>query len=408
MNVIVSASVKDTFTQFMVVRSFVELKSSLSKIGGNIDTLIIHQFPESEFDAGVFISDLRNMGVKNFIYINSDASTTIRMVVSGVNGKYFEDEFYLDDEEELLALLEDIEVEESTEVAAPALSIINDFVQSFVKGEERISAPLYLERVNTAIGELENYTKQTELKIYEMGTSATQVFERASAIIRKMDDNSRIIKQQLKELEESQSNAPSHNSFGNNVLSFPTVRYTGNLKILVIRELSPCRYLTTFALGYLHHVHYELNKRAKLVFIHQKGAGVAKKYNDFTMITQESMNMSSLYDNEIIATNAPKKEVMRELWSRTAEVIICVDRLYGSMDIVSGRVNTVYAVSGSSDLNRFKVKPEDCIFSVTEYPNQMFCIPTIKNFPRDSDAKYASYSQIMEDGYKVLDKRIGI
>lgn len=407
MNIIISSELQDSFAQFKVVPSFSELKRTVDDLS-SIDVLVIHRFPETDFEAGVFISDFRSAGVKNFIYINSDASTTIRMVVSGVEGKYFEDEFYFDDEEELLALMDDMDEEETTEVAAPALSIINDFIQGFVQKEERINAPLYLERVSSAVTDLENYTRQTETKLVEMGTSATHVFERASSIIRKLDNNKRVIEKQLKDLEESQSMASTHSAFANNVMSFPSVKYTGNLKVLQIREFAPCRYLTTFCLGYLHHVHYTLNKRVKLIFVHQKSAGTAKKYGDFTVITQSSMNSMSLYDSEIIATNIPKKDVLANIWSRQAEVLIFVDRLYGNMNILSGRVVTVNAVSGASDLERYKISAEDTIFSVTEYPNQLFCIPTLKGFPRDIDAKYASYAQVMEESYELLDKRLGI
>ena len=377
MNIIISSELNDSFSQFKVFASFKAVRESVEDLG-SVDVLVIHRFPESDFDAGVFISDFRSAGMKHFIYINSDASTTIRMVISGVEGKYFSDEFYFDDEEELLALMEDMdETEEATEVAAPALDILNDFIDGFVKKDERINAPLYLER--------------------------------ASSIIRKLDNNKRIIEQKLRDLEENQSSSPQHSSvLANNVLSFPSVKYTGNLKILQIREYAPCRYLTTFCLGYLHHVHYELNKRVKLVFVHQKSAGTAKKYGDFTVITQSSMNSSSLCDSEIIATNIPKKDVLANIWSRQAEVLIFVDRLYGNMNILSGRVVTVNAVSGASDLERYKISASDTIFSVTEYPDQMFCIPTLKGFPRDVDAKYASYAQVMEEAYKILDRRLGI
>lgn len=409
MNIIISSELNDSFSQFKVFASFKAVRESVEDLG-LVDVLVIHRFPESDFDAGVFISDFRSAGMKHFIYINSDASTTIRMVISGVEGKYFSDEFYFDDEEELLALMEDMdETEEATEVAVPALDILNDFIDGFVKKDERINAPLYLERASLAITELEAYTRQTETKLVEMGASATHVFERASSIIRKLDNNKRIIEQKLRDLEENQSSSPQHSSvLANNVLSFPSVKYTGNLKILQIREYAPCRYLTTFCLGYLHHVHYELNKRVKLVFVHQKSAGTAKKYGDFTVITQSSMNSSSLYDSEIIATNIPKKDVLANIWSRQAEVLIFVDRLYGNMNILSGRVVTVNAVSGASDLERYKISASDTIFSVTEYPDQMFCIPTLKGFPRDVDAKYASYAQVMEEAYKTLDRRLGI
>ena len=137
--------------------------------------------------------------------------------------------------------------------------------------------------------------------------------------------------------------------------------------------------------------------------MHQKGAGVARKYEGFTSITQESMNMTSLYDAEIIATNNPKSNVWKEIFSRQCDIFIVVDRLYGSQDIVTGRVTKLNAVSGISDLNRFKVQKGNCIFPVTKQDGCFFSIPTIKQYPTGQDVRFAAYQQICKDKYQKLD-----
>lgn len=408
MKVIISTEIEDIFNHFVVVDSFRKARDL-----NGVTTLIVHKYKETDFDAGVFISAFHNSGIDQFIYINDNPSPTFMMVLKGVNGHYFEDEFYLDDEEELLSLLEDIGMvdteDETTELAAPALAVVNDFVQSFVRGEERIKAPLYLEQVKSALNELSEITHQQELQLSTMGSSALEVFEKASAIIKNMDAQRKNIEKQLEELEISQANAVSSKpSFGNNVMFFSPYKYLGNAKILLIREYAPCRYLTSFALGYLNHLHYELNRRPKLIFVHQKGLGVSLKYSDFSSITQESMNMASLYDGEIIATNNPKKEVLKELLTKPNDIIIVVDRLYGSQDIVTGRITRVNAVGSRSDIARYKLKPEETIFSITSQPKQLFTIPTIKSFPIEVDARYATYTQVMDDKYKMLDNKIGL
>lgn len=406
MKVIVSTDIEDVFSQFVVVESFIKVR----ELKG-VTTLIIHKYNETDFDAGVFVSNFHKSGINQFVYINENPSVTLRMVLKGVNGYFFEDEFYLEDEEELLSLLDELGMSdnEETSLAVSSLNIVNDFIQSFARGEERIKAPLYLEQVTQAVNELNELTHQQELQINAMGTSAIEVFEKASSIIKNMDTQRKLIEQQLKELEDSQATSfSSKPSFGNNIIFFSPCKYMGNAKVLLIRELSPCRYLTSFTLGYLHHLHYEMNKRVKLIFVHTKGAGVSAKYSDFTLITQDSANMSSLYDSEIIATNNPKREVMRDLLAKPNDVFIVVDRLYGSQDILTGRVTKVNAVSGRSDLQRFKVRPEDCIFSVTSQPNELFTISTIKNFPTEVDARYASYTQVNGDKYKKLDTKLGL
>ena len=407
MKVIVSTELDDNFTKFVVVDSFKKVK----ELQG-VTTLIIHKYKESDFDAGVFVSQFHNNGIDQFIYISSSPSSTLQMVLKGVNGYYYEDEFYFEDEEELSTLLEDLGMEdedENTSLATSALNVVNDFVSSFAKGDERIKAPLYLENVTSAVNELSLLTHQQELQLNTMGASALEVFEKASAIIRNMDAQNKNIEKKLEELENQQSNSfSSKPAFGNSIMFFSPYKYIGNSKILLIREYAPCRYLTSFVMGYLHHLHYVLNRRPKLIFVHQKGAGVSAKYADFTSITQESMGMSSLYDNEIIATNNPKKEVMKDLLTKQNDVIIVVDRLYGNQDIVSGRVTKINAVGSRSDIARYKVRSEDTIFSITRQPKELFTLPTIKNFPTEIDARYAAYTQVLGSKYEILDNKLGL
>jgi hypothetical protein len=120
------------------------------------------------------------------------------------------------------------------------------------------------------------------------------------------------------------------------------------------------------------------------------------------------MGIASLYDGEIVATNNPKKEVLKDLLTKPNDVIVVVDRLYGSQDIVTGRITKVNAVSSRSDIARYKLKPEQTIFPVTRQPKELFTIPNIKQFPIEVDARYAIYSQVMANAYKILDEKIGL
>lgn len=401
MNLIVSTKLENNYTNYKVIKSFKDVLET-----DEIDTLIINSFDESNFDAGVFIAKIHKQGVNKFVYISQEPDMTVKMVIQGLKGYIFEDEFYLEDEEELDCLLADIGMsnEESTSLASASVGVIKDFVHAFARGEERIKVPAYLEQVSQAVNELSVLTQKQELQIRVMGTSAIEIFEKASLIIKTMVEQHKDMEQKLVELEESQNIAASSRAtFSSNITFFTPFKYMGNAKILVIREVSPCRYLTSFVLGYLHHLHYDMNKRAKLIFAHQKGAGVSAKYNDYTLITQETASMSSLYEAEVIATNNPKREVMKDLLAKKSEVFVVVDRLYQNQSIVQGRISELYAVSGATDLDRFKLQPEDCIFPVSGTENAFFTIPTIKGYVTEVDARQAAYSQICGDAYNRLD-----
>lgn len=411
MRIIISTTLKDEFSNFKVVDSFKKVRDY-----DDVSLLVINEFNESDFDAGVFIAEFyQSRGIKNFVYINEHPSEAIKTAIVGVSGRVFEDTFYLDEEEELLALSEEIEEERCTELstASESAQIVRDFIKRFATGDEAIKAPLYLEQVENALNDLSISNQQQREQIMSMGTSAIKTFERANNVIAGIAEQKKKLEMQLNTLmNETPAKAMKTNQLGGNIFFFPTVPYTGTAKMLFIREVSPCRFLTSWMLAYEHYLHYERNKRVKLIFVHQKGYGVAKRYEPFCSITQESMHSESLYDENIIATNNPKQEVMRKLFSKQVDVFIVVDRLYGKNDIVTGRVNKLTAVGGRRDLKTYNLKPENCIFTLSGNnntpENAFYTIPSIGKYPTDADTQKIAYIQCCKDSYPKLDKFLGI
>lgn len=250
MKVIVSKTLEDSFTEFVVTDS---LKKVIDFTG--VTTLIIQSCIESDFDAGVFIGDLKKKGVDLFLYISSNPSAVLQMVIKGVDGYYYEDEFYFDDEEELQVLISDIEEERQEAsnntsafeaVATPALNIISTFMKGYVAGDKLVQTPMFLEQTNSAIADLTNVFRQQELELQTMGNSALEVFEKASAIIRNMNEQKKAIEKQLEQLEHVTANSTTNRpAFGNSVLFFSPYKYIGNSRVLVLKEYSPTRYLTS-------------------------------------------------------------------------------------------------------------------------------------------------------------------
>jgi len=338
------------------------------------------------------------------------------MVIKGVDGYYYEDEFYFDDEEELQVLISDIEEERQEAsnntsafeaVATPALNIISTFMKGYVAGDKLVQTPLFLEQTNSAIADLTNVFRQQELELQTMGNSALEVFEKASAIIRNMNEQKKAIEKQLEQLEHVTANSTANRpAFGNSVLFFSPYKYIGNSRVLVLKEYSPTRYLTSFVVGFAHYLHYVLNKRIKVIFCVQKGYCTGKRYEEFTSIDETTKSMMSLYDNEIIVTNSPKKEVMKELLSKPQDVVIVVDRLYGKEAIVTGRCTTLNVVSARSDIQRFGLKVQDTITSVTRIPDCFACISLIRNYMTEKDARLAAYNQVFEKDFRKICERI--
>lgn len=406
MKVIVSNTLEDRFVNFVVVKSFEELQ----KLTG-VDIVIIHKYNDSPFDACGHVTKLCFEGEsKKFVYISSSRDTMLGLIVLGSGGACFDDEFYFEDEDELLALLEDLDESDNQSLSVlQAVDVLDDFVNAVSQGEDRATTPIMLDQARGSTKELRLMAQQQQTQLQTIGESTIDVFQQIRRIISSVMEKNAQISAELEKLESGLSDGDSGRmTFSNNIMFFAPYTYRSNAKLLLVREYAPCRYLTSFILGYLHHLHYELNRRPKLIFVVQKGKGVASKYSEYPVITQENMGLATLYNGEIVATNNPKKEVMKELLSKPNDVFVVVDRLYGAMDIVSGRVTKVCAVGSRSDIERYGLKPEETIFSVTRQPRQLFDLPVIKNFPIEAEARYAAYSRGMAKRYEVLDYKLGL
>ena len=96
---------------------------------------------------------------------------------------------------------------------------------------------------------------------------------------------------------------------------------------------------------------------------------------------------------------------MKKLTSQGDDIVIVLDRLYGQ-PIISGRVKTLNAVSGLSDIDRFKLKQDSCIFTITKQATEFFHIPLIKGYAKETDMRFAAYAQVCKEQFKKLDDLI--
>lgn len=67
MRVIVSKTLQDNYQNFVVVDNFKKVRGL-----SGVTLLVIHNFEESDFDTGVFISEFKKNGIKNILYINEN------------------------------------------------------------------------------------------------------------------------------------------------------------------------------------------------------------------------------------------------------------------------------------------------------------------------------------------------
>ena len=419
MNVIVSCDIdKTAFDNFIVVDSF----SAIKKLGTPcIETLIIHHFKEKVFDVGIFINECKDSGIKRFIYISENPDETIKMCLKGLNSYVYTTEDYLEDEEELKFLIDDIIQDENKNSTALSnveqnVNILEEFIDGFKRKDPKIGAPIYLNRAQEAVNELSVVTQKQELQLTTMGEESRKIFSQARTIIEQLILQNKEREAQILEVQQNANTTAARVPMSSSVSIYSPYSHFSAVPVLLFREYSPCRYLTSFVMAYEHYLHYQLNKRVKLIICHSKDAQISKKYtgNDFVAITDVSYKTTSLYDNEKIAINVPKKDLLKKLIDvSNIDIVIVVDRLYGNTPIIKGKhITTINAISGSSDVERFGLSNAfaDTIIPVSEFKYKgklpFVTLKTIQDFPPEIDTRYAAYTLYYKEIFSKLDEKL--
>ena len=410
MKIVVTNNEELSFVGYEVVKSLHDLQSFTKDIT-ELDALVLNRFDDTDFNAGIYLTQLwKKTKVKVILYINENPSDTIRLLLKGVNGFYYEDSFYLEDEDELNVLVEECtEIEEDTGlmVVNSAIEVVETFIEDFAAGDSKVNTPIYLDNVRSAITQLAEITHQDKQDLANMSISLEQTFASAIDTLEKMKLNRKQLQDQLKTLENSQLSGGGK-GLSNSMTFFPQHKYIGVTKLVFIKEYVPCLYLTSFILGFADYLHANFNKRVKTVIITQKGANIQTRYNNYTFITQESMGVSALYDKDVLIVNEPKKEVLKEIFSKQVDVFLVIDRLYNQDDIVCGQISRVCAAVGKRAQETFGFQDNSCIYPIDLYENELLHIPKFKQYPTELDARKAAYSNNMGDIFKKLMQKTGI
>lgn len=412
MNIIVSDILSsDKFTNYKVVPSLKDAKQIVDKKGCKV---ILHHTSESDATASLSIVALN----RNLVaYISDKPSPALSMSVNGIGACVIEDEFYFDDESELDYCIQELDdggdlVESPLSTLENNMSIIQNFVKAFKSGDSVIQTDFYMNSVEQAIEDVTRCIKETDVQVRSTNDSIISILREVRGIIDNINNSRLELESKLSELEQTLSTErvrqpvlPS--AFQNAVSIFPPVKYLGTAKVLHVCEVSPCRFLTSFLLGYYYHLKLVKEKKVKLIVIHQKNKRSNLRYTSFTRVMPQTLHETDLVLSPMVVTDTPKLDVINKLTRLGDDVIIVLDRLYGD-NILEGQIETLYAVSGLADIERFKLNVNRCIFTEVTPKESFLCIPRIKQYDRNPSTRQAQYHQHCADKYVKIDEMLGI
>lgn len=405
MNILISDTTL-VYETWLVVRT---LKDA-SDIVGNIENLIYHKSSETSEDKIRYLSEIYKKKTScKIIYIcnREKVDNAIRMLITGgLNGKYVDDEFFLESERELNTLITDLPaVVESSELASSA--VLMDFFNRYMTEGGKGVSKGYLQVVKNAAIEMSESYHAKSRELLQMSESAAEIFGNSIELISQMKEQQARLESDLKNLKDRKNEIDAFNikpSVGSSVMFYPRVNYLKSKPIIRIKDLSRCSYLTSFALGFREYLEKIKSVRPKLIFIEGIGKFIETKYSDYDWVTSVNKNDSRNFYGNVTFTNCPTSMIISRLVDDTNfDIVVIVDRTINYKDnLLNSKGIDLYAVSGESTIKKFKLHKNRCISSVKEIEGTMFMIPYFDDYPKRDDQRVNKYLKECATLYEMI------
>lgn len=403
MNIVVSKNKIDYSGGFLKVATLKEA----CQIRGTVDVLIYHNSNEDKEDKISSLGQLKDR-VKKLIYICNEKNTdiAIKMMIIGSDGKYFDDEFFLESANELSNLIDSLD-----EVTALAnlggVNVLSDFFNRYLNNGSSDFNTNYLLVVKKAVNELMVEYNQKNLEVIQMSETATGIFSNTSVLLANMKKEKESMQDILKKMTENakESVGVTKRPTGSSVLFYPRINYIKDKQIVRIKEIGNFRYLVSFMLGFRLYLENVKNLRPKLIVIEPVGDIYEDMYYDFPWVKMSSVKSSSNYYNDVVFTNCPNRDVLNKLLDdNNYDIFIVVDRTVTDKEhILNSRgVDVKYAISGLSVINKFKLPKKDCMSCLLDIRGTLLTVPMFPEYPLDKVVRERFYMSELSAEYEKL------
>lgn len=405
MNILVSDKTSK-YNDWLVVRSLQDVLS----IVGNIEYLVLHKSKETSDDKIKYLTMISKERTScKIVYVcNKDkVDNAIRMLITGgLDGKYVDDEFYLESERELNNLISDLPMySECTELACSA--VLMDFFNRYMSDGSKNISTGYLQVVKNAALEMSNAYHAKSTEILEMSESAADIFSSSIEIISQMKENQANLEKDLRTLKEAKENLDAFSikpTVGSSIMFYPRVTYLKSKPIIKIKDLGNCPFLISFVLGFRVYLEKIKSVRPKLIIVESNGKFIEEKYKAFPWVTSANKNDSRNFYGEVTFTNCPTSLIMSRLLDDTNfDTFIVVDKTLNYKEhILNSKGSEIKTISGGSMIGKFRLSKHSCISSITPIEGTMFTIPLFENYPSRDDQRINKYLKECSTLYEIL------
>lgn len=388
-NVKVVRSVKDVVT--VTKSSFVVFESS--------DDLL-------EDAVSFLVGVVKRVLNTHLVYIASNPVPLIEEVIKGLGSQSLRDDSYLDDlnsYSELIDYLEkgDTSLDEDEDISSE-ISVLDSFVSEQVENLSPIQRNMVQDSYDKVVGTLDEMTSKDVLR-EQLVNFAHVSRERVVSL-----------EQDLKLKEKEVANlAPRGGGFLAGTNNYPVYNYSGSAKVLVVKEHSPCRYLTSFLYAFAERQEKVNNIKTKLIVVSSKNYMTELRYkgafdeaNPTTIVQSRGRLMTSTK----VYTTTPTAVVMDFLMQSLGyDLYVILDRTDKKEECVAGRgIKTVHAVSNLNHMRALKLEVKNTIVNDLGVQGQLGVLAMINNIGTKNDERIAKIQQGMDITVTLLENILGL
>ena len=412
MNVLVSDISRD-YQGWILVRSLQDVLS----LEGGVDYLVLNTSTELSNDKIRLLSDIHKKMVScKIIYLRdeSKADNAVKMFVTGgLKGKYVSDEFFLESAQELNNLITDLSViVKSSEFSN--IGVLSDFFDRYLTDGNDKSKGIskgYLKIVKNAAIQVSDAYHAKSMELVKMAESASEIFSSSLDLVEELREKQAALQDDLEELRSKKVEMDSFSSrpvASFSVIFFPRVSYLKDKTIIRVKDIDRCKYLISYMMGFREYLEKVKCVRPKLVIIDGANALSTEKYSNYNWVTSANKTDARHYWDSIVFTNCPTVDVINKLLDDTDyDTFIVVDRTTNYKDhLLNSRERKgnkpLYAVSGSTSIEKLKLPVVSCITSGIELDKAYLCIPMFEDYPKDPSRRVDMYLKRCTVSYNLL------
>ena len=342
--------------------------------------------------------------ITNIAYVSDTPSPIIDELMKAVGAYRTHYSEYVDSVENLTELMQEMrnfKPAELDEDIADNLTVLDKFIHSKLQHEPKALQRQVSDSFQYILSLLDSTVNSDMLRnqIQEL------IIDFILSLTRLEEDNTKL----SKELENVKNS-----NFGvmQGVSSFQQYTYTGNSKVLLIKEHSPTRYLTSFLIAFARYMTDLKTVKTKLIIVDRDSDTVAFRYGD--IIRADSTNLkqatASLTLSSVVYTTTPINSIMDVLMSSIGiELFIVLDRTYKKTDVITGRnITTANAVSSRRLMRSLGLQANETILNDLGEQSQLGLISMIDSYPKDAESRIDIQQRAYETNMKNLSTFVGI